>query len=34
MMRAQLGFCPKVTRHEPFDEGSARIVCGGREPKW
>ena len=34
LMRAQLGFCPKVTRHEPFDKGSARILCGGREPKW
>ena len=34
LMRAQLGFCPKVTRHEPFDEGSARILCGSREPKW
>ena len=33
LMRAQLGFCPKVTRHEPFDEGSARILCGSREPK-
>ena len=33
LMRAQLGFCPKVTRHEPFDESSARILCGSREPK-
>ena len=33
LMRAQLGFCPKVTRHESFDESSARILCGSREPK-
>ena len=26
LMRAQLGFCPKVTRHEPLDERSARIL--------
>ena len=28
-MRAQLGFCPKVTRHEPFDERSARFLYAG-----
>ena len=29
LMRAQLGFFPKVTRHEPFDERSARILYAG-----
>ena len=29
LVRAQLGFFPKVTRHEPFDERSARILYAG-----
>ena len=32
LMSAQLGFCPKVTRHEPFDERSARILYA-RSPR-